>query len=252
MTASETIRTRASVRHFVNTPIPDSIVQAIIEDASWAPSAGNMQPWQVAVLSEKASSRFRERYEALGWESVLPSLRVALLSHASNHQKSSREINQQVMQIYHEQVVVKGTPRVIAIYYNKPTFTEFNRLSLAALSLYWHRMRAVKSPMRKFAAFLQLVLRSRRDYQVAQNAVKASLANFTYGLTLAATQRGLDSCIQFSYNHAFPWLRKDLKLSRKQKLFGVVLIGVSGKPAGLEGVNSRNRRPVDIQWLPTL
>lgn len=252
MTASETIRARASVRHFMNTPIPDTIVQAIIDDASWAPSAGNMQPWRVAVLSEKASQQFRDRYEALGWESVLPSLRVALLSHASSHQKTSWEVNQQVMQTYQQQVVVKGTPRVIAIYYDKPTLKEFNQLSLAALSLFWHRMGAVKSPVKKLAAFIQLALRSRRDYRVAQNAVKASLANFTYGLTLAAKQRGVDSCIQFSYNHAFPWLRKDLKLSRKQKLFGVVLIGVSSKPAGLEGVNSRNRRSVAIQWLPTL
>lgn len=252
MTASETIRARASVRHFFDTPIPDAIMQAIIEEASWAPSAGNMQPWRVAVLSEKATFQFRKRYEALGWESVLPSLRVALLSHASSQQKTSCEINLQVMNTYYQQVEVKGTPRVIAVYYNKPTLKDFTRLSLAALSLYFHRMRAIKSPARKVAAFIQLAMRSRRDYQVAQDAVKASLANFTYGLTLAAKQRGLDSCIQFSYNHALPWLRKDLKLSRKQKLFGVVLVGVASKPEGLEGVNSRTRRPVDINWIPSL
>lgn len=252
MTLSELFRSRSSVRQYYHAPIPDAVIQSILEDASWAPSAGNMQPWKVTVLSGDASQQFRQRYEDLGWESVLPSLRVAMLSHNTTKAVSSDEINRRVLDTYERLVKVTGNPSLIAIYYDKTTFKEFIKLSLAAGSLYRYRMKKVKSPARKIAAFVQMLWRSRRDYRIAQNAVQASLANFSYGITLAARQRGLDSCIQFSYNHAYPWLRNDLQLSAGQRLFCVVLVGTGQDAARIDGVQSRTRRPVPTRWRQSL
>lgn len=252
MTLSELFRSRSSVRQYDHTPVPDAVIRAILEDAAWAPSAGNMQPWKVAVLSGIASQEFRQRYEDLGWESVLPSLRVALLSHNTTKTISSDEINRSVLDTYERLVKVTGNPSLIAICYDKPTLKEFIKLSLAAGSLYRYRMKQVKSPVKKLKALLQMLLRSRRDYRIAQQAVQASLANFSYGITLAARQRGLDSCIQFSYNHAYPWLRTDLQLSAGQRLFCVVLVGTAQDAARIDGVQSRTRRPVPARWIQSL
>jgi nitroreductase len=46
----EAIRERRSERHFKSDPVHDDIVRRIVECGLKAPSAGNMQPWQVVVV----------------------------------------------------------------------------------------------------------------------------------------------------------------------------------------------------------
>lgn len=43
----EVIRRRRSVRSFRDEPVPPEILEQLLEAACWAPSAGNLQPWQV-------------------------------------------------------------------------------------------------------------------------------------------------------------------------------------------------------------
>ena len=247
MTTGETIRARTSVRHYSDQAVSDQLIKEILEEASWAPSAGNMQPWRITVLGEESSKRFRKKYEFMGWESVLPTLRMVMLSHNPSN-KSSVEINEDVLKTFHQHAASSGSPRVIVIYYNKRTWKELLQLSSAALSLYSFRMKSVKSIGKKAGSFFHMAIRSIRDIKVAKDTINASLAGFTYAITLCAKARGLDSCIQFSYNHVYPWLRKDLGLSKGQELFGIVLIGHKEKTVVVEGVNSRTRKPVDIEW----
>jgi nitroreductase len=50
----ETIRERRSVRAFADEPIPRELLEQVLEDAGRAPSAINMQPWEVhMVLGEE-------------------------------------------------------------------------------------------------------------------------------------------------------------------------------------------------------
>jgi nitroreductase len=49
----EAIRTRRSVRRYRPDPVPDQLVQKIIEAASWAPSSSNSQPWEFVVVRER-------------------------------------------------------------------------------------------------------------------------------------------------------------------------------------------------------
>jgi F420 biosynthesis protein FbiB-like protein len=51
------IRSRRSVRRFMPDPVPDEILQRIMETALWAPSAHNRQPWRFAVLAGAASRK---------------------------------------------------------------------------------------------------------------------------------------------------------------------------------------------------
>jgi nitroreductase len=51
----ETIKTRRSVRNFKADPIPDEVIEKILEAGRWAPSGLNNQPWRFAVVTNTAT-----------------------------------------------------------------------------------------------------------------------------------------------------------------------------------------------------
>jgi len=44
------VKSRRSVRSFKSEPLPDGTVEKLLEAARWAPSAGNVQPWEFFVV----------------------------------------------------------------------------------------------------------------------------------------------------------------------------------------------------------
>ncbi len=57
---SDALETRITVRDFLDTPVPDDTLQAILSSAMRSPSGGNLQPWKVHVLRGEALARFTE------------------------------------------------------------------------------------------------------------------------------------------------------------------------------------------------
>jgi nitroreductase len=53
----DTLRSTAASRAFTDDPVPRSTVHAILDDARFAPSGGNRQPWRVAVVEDPALRR---------------------------------------------------------------------------------------------------------------------------------------------------------------------------------------------------
>ena len=51
MKVSEAVATRRSVRGFLPKPVSKDVIAAVLTKAAHAPSGGNLQPWNVAVLS---------------------------------------------------------------------------------------------------------------------------------------------------------------------------------------------------------
>jgi len=49
------IKSRRSIRHFLETPIPTEILYSLLEAARWAPSGGNNQPWLFVIIRERAN-----------------------------------------------------------------------------------------------------------------------------------------------------------------------------------------------------
>lgn len=47
------IRTRRSIRQFTDQPIPAKTLRKILEAAMMAPSAGNAQPWQFIIVTDR-------------------------------------------------------------------------------------------------------------------------------------------------------------------------------------------------------
>jgi nitroreductase len=52
--ALDVLLTRRSIRKYEQKPVPDAMVQKILEAAMEAPSAGNQQPWRFIVIRDRA------------------------------------------------------------------------------------------------------------------------------------------------------------------------------------------------------
>ncbi len=44
------IKERRSIRSFKSDPLPENALNQILEAARWAPSAGNLQPWELYIV----------------------------------------------------------------------------------------------------------------------------------------------------------------------------------------------------------
>ncbi|HEX7503764.1 MAG TPA: nitroreductase [Syntrophales bacterium] len=54
------IRGRRSIRKFRPDPIPTAVLKDLLETASWAPSWGNTQPWELYVITGEPLEAFRK------------------------------------------------------------------------------------------------------------------------------------------------------------------------------------------------
>lgn len=53
MDAIEAILSRRSIRRYTPQPVPDGVVRQLLEAGMSAPSAGNEQPWQFVVITDR-------------------------------------------------------------------------------------------------------------------------------------------------------------------------------------------------------
>lgn len=60
----EAIRNRRSTRAFLDQPVTEVDLRAVLETARWAPSGGNCQPWHLYALSGASMKRFRDEVKA--------------------------------------------------------------------------------------------------------------------------------------------------------------------------------------------
>ncbi len=60
MEVYDCLKTRFTVRKFTSDPVPDAVVDKLIQAAVWSPSSRNQQPWRLVVV------RDRETIKAIG------------------------------------------------------------------------------------------------------------------------------------------------------------------------------------------
>jgi nitroreductase len=53
MDALQALRTRRSIRKYLDKPVPRDILDQVLKAAMYAPSACNQQPWQFVVLEDR-------------------------------------------------------------------------------------------------------------------------------------------------------------------------------------------------------
>ncbi len=59
MNVSEAMLGRRSVRAFLDTPVPRALIEEALTKAARAPSGGNVQPWQIYVVSGESLAQFK-------------------------------------------------------------------------------------------------------------------------------------------------------------------------------------------------
>ena len=52
MEVFEAIKNRRSVRKYKAEPIPDELIEKILEAGRWAPTGGNLQPWKFIIVKD--------------------------------------------------------------------------------------------------------------------------------------------------------------------------------------------------------
>jgi nitroreductase len=66
MDVLEAIKTRRSARKWLPKPVPEALVEQILEAGRWAPSAGNFQPWAFIVIQD---DKTKERIQKIAEDS---------------------------------------------------------------------------------------------------------------------------------------------------------------------------------------
>ena len=57
MEVLEAIRTRRSIRTYKPDPVPEEVLEEILEAGRWAPSAGSSQPWEFIIFTDPKVKR---------------------------------------------------------------------------------------------------------------------------------------------------------------------------------------------------
>ena len=60
MEIREVVKGRRSIRKYKPDKVSENIIREIIEDARWAPSGGNTQPWELNVVTGESLRKFKE------------------------------------------------------------------------------------------------------------------------------------------------------------------------------------------------
>jgi len=63
MDVSEAVLTRRSVRAFTEQPVDTAVLKRVLDQARWAPSGCNFQPWEATVLTGEPLRRVQEKMQ---------------------------------------------------------------------------------------------------------------------------------------------------------------------------------------------
>lgn len=252
--AASLLRDRRSSRQFATSPLPDRVVNEIIEQAAWAPSGGNVQPWRVTVLGPLAVKRFLESCEADSLCLIEPMVKLAFIQLAEREQRPVQpKLNECVVSKVVPSLRMGEAPpsHIVVVCFERKGFIRRLRDIGHGLSLAWYRFWDVKGLLQRFH-YLWLMLVSFARLLATDDAVRAmSLSNFVYAITLAAQSRAVDSCIQCQFVVLRKRLRQILALDRRLEVFACVSLGYPRSDPSEPGATRfpTARYSVPTQWI---
>ncbi len=71
MDLRDAIRTNGTVRAFTDEPVDDATISSVLDDARFAPSGGNRQPWRVAVVADTTLRRELATFMQPVWDEYM-------------------------------------------------------------------------------------------------------------------------------------------------------------------------------------
>ena len=79
MELTDALRTTGSVRAFLDEPVPDEVIYAILDDARFAPSGGNRQAWRVIIVKDAQRRQALRDLYLDGWHDYIAHVLAGLI-----------------------------------------------------------------------------------------------------------------------------------------------------------------------------
>lgn len=166
-TVEQTIMERRSVRNYKDKPVPEPLIQRVLEAGRFAPSAGNNQPWKFAVVTDpaflqeleaKASSTVSMTYSVFKSDALVMSLVQMLGPAMTEGLFDPRPWAGALCVVDKELPVFFGAPAVIFLGGNDRLLTPALQIGIAGqnMSLAAHAM-GLGTCWSGFGAFLDMV-----------------------------------------------------------------------------------------------
>lgn len=229
------IRKRRSIRHFSENPISESVLRDIINDAAWAPSGGNTQPWRVVLLAPKQGLLLRGEYEQRGWNALFLEI-WKIVERMRGQNISLQEATKVIESMVEVDGKLCGSPWAVIVHYQP------QRLAFSDL------VRFLKFWKKKKFSFRLLTDSFKINGEINRIVTHDSVVCFIYALCLTATDKGIASCIQYIYlNHARK-LKKRLGIPRSNRIAGLIWLG-DPLPNAEDAQLGRTRHEVPIQVI---
>jgi hypothetical protein len=92
----DTVKSRHSIRAFAATPIDDDTLQAILEAANWAPSAGNLQAYEIYMVTQDHDRSALARAAFEQWFVA----RAPVVVFCAHPERSARRYGQRGVRLY--------------------------------------------------------------------------------------------------------------------------------------------------------
>ena len=201
MNINEAIKSRISTRAFLDRDVSREDIREILDVARWAPSGGNLQPWRVHVVMGAGRDRLVETVKAaIASEPLADESELAI--YPPKLQSPWRDRRFEVGEAMYEKL---GVPRD-----DKPA-----RIA--------HLLRNYEF----FGAPVGLFFSLNRQFDKGQ---WAHLGMFMQSLALAASEKGLATCMQEAWAARAKTVSKFLNLADNEQLYCGMALGY-GDPA---------------------
>jgi nitroreductase len=197
MELTDALRTTGSVRSFLDDPVSDEVLYAILDDARFAPSGGNRQAWRVIVVKDESRRRALRDLYLDGWHDYIAHVLAGLIPFSPLASENDR--------------AAALAQREAAVAASKPDgFPE----TLERVPV-----------MLVICADLTALAATDRDLDRYQIAGGASIYPFVWNILLAAHERGLGGVMTTIATRNEPGVREVLDIPVGQIVASVVALG---------------------------
>jgi nitroreductase len=197
MELTDALRTTGSVRSFLDDPVSDEVLYAILDDARFAPSGGNRQAWRVIVVKDESRRRALRDLYLDGWHDYIAHVLAGLIPFSPLASENDR-----AAALAHREAAVAAS---------KPDgFPE----TLERVPV-----------MLVICADLTALAATDRDLDRYQIAGGASIYPFVWSILLAARERGLGGVMTTITTRNEPGVREVLDIPVGQIVASVVALG---------------------------
>lgn len=215
MNLSEALRTRISVRAFLDKPVSEEDVRALLEIAKYSPSGGNLQPWRVHVLLGPARDRLVDTVKkAIAENPFANESEIAV--YPENLWEPYRTRRFEIGEAMYAKL---GIPRE-----DKPA-----------------RLMWLAKNFEFFGAPVGLFFSLDRRFDKGQ---WAHLGMFMQSLALAAVEKGLATCMQEAWTTRARTVSQFLSLPESEQLYCGMALGYADPAAPVNSVRSA-RAPLE-------